>query len=70
MTDIRSRLVPSLPLQLVKLDRQVIADRTHQARLAKADGKPLETVFIMADAANQTAHALPTVYPPTHGGDK
>jgi len=57
-------------LQMVNGDRQVIADARAAAMRAKADGKPLEAVYMSADAANQTAHALPALYPPTHGGDR
>ncbi|CAM9909099.1 unnamed protein product [Choristocarpus tenellus] len=37
---------------------------------AKVDGKPLSFVFMSVDAANQTAHALPALYPPAHNGDR
>ncbi|CAM9750746.1 unnamed protein product, partial [Choristocarpus tenellus] len=37
---------------------------------AKADGKPLGFVFMSVDAATQISHALPALYPPTHGGDR
>lgn len=53
--------------QDVQNDRLVIAKQTAAAMRAKADGKPLDFVFM---AANQTSHALPTLYPPTHGSDR
>ncbi|CAB1104354.1 unnamed protein product [Ectocarpus sp. CCAP 1310/34] len=56
--------------QMVQADRLVIANRTGDAMRAKADGKPLNFVFMSIDAANSTSHALPAIYPPTHGGDR
>ena len=56
--------------KMVQADRLVIAKSTSNAMRAKADGKPLQFVFMSIDAANQTSHALPALYPPTHGCDK
>ncbi|CAM9823764.1 unnamed protein product, partial [Choristocarpus tenellus] len=56
--------------EIIKADRLVIANSTSNAMRAKADGKPLDFVFMSVDAANQTALALPALYPPTHGGDR
>lgn len=72
MTHVQFRLSPVLvcPAQMVTADRYIIANRTEAALRAQADGKPLELVFMSADAANQTQHSLPSLYPPTHGGDR
>ena len=56
--------------QEVRADRLEIAKSTAAAFRAKADGKPLDFVFMAIDAANQTSHALPALYPPTRGSDR
>lgn len=54
---------------MVSDNRQVIADKTAEFSRAKADGKPMDAVFMSGDAANQTTHTLPALYPPTHHGE-
>lgn len=71
-------LLPSIPpcryreqlAQEVEADRQVIANNKAEALRAARSGNALDYVLVMADAANQTAHALPALFPPTHDGDK
>lgn len=53
-----------IPLQAIIDDRQALADARAQARRAKADRKPLDVVYMSADAENQTAHSLPSLYLP------
>lgn len=55
--------------EMMKTDRQVIADNTSKALRAKASGKPLHYVHISADAANQSGHSLRGLHPPTHDGE-
>lgn len=55
---------------MVGADRQIIASKTSDSLRSKADGRPLDIVFMSADAANQTQHAMPSLYPPSHGGER
>ena len=57
-------------LEIVKQDRQYLADIAEKARRAKAELSPLRSVSIQADAANQTAFALPMCSTLIHGTDK
>lgn len=64
------RLTHALRLQLVTRDREYLSSRKEAARRGQANGRPLQTVFMEVDAANQAAYALPTIYPHTHGSNK
>ena len=64
------RLILLLNVQHVKLDRQVLEAAAGAAKRAQADGEPLSYVNMMVDGANQTAYALPTCWPWTHGTDR
>lgn len=56
--------------QDITADRGVIAKTEMLARMAKADGKPQDFVYIGMDAAAQTKFATPIMFPMTHGGDR
>lgn len=71
--DIRDRSVArarSDSSQLVTLDRQRMAFIAEAAKRAKANMEPLKYVSMQADAAAQTAFALPMCPAVTHGTDK
>ena len=55
---------------MVNMDRRCLALNSQEALAAKADMKPLRKVCFQADAANQTAFALPMLSTVTHGTDK
>lgn len=61
---------PMLILQAVRKDRRVIAEETKAALDAKVNRTPWRRVFMTADAADQTAHSLPCLYPPTHESER
>ena len=56
--------------QLVDLDRRCLARIAEAALTAKAGQELLSFVSIKADAANQTAFALPMLTPSTHETDR
>lgn len=56
--------------QLVNLDREVMTTNARRATDAQLARKPLEYVCMQADAAAQTAFALPMQSTMTHGTDR
>lgn len=56
--------------QIVEQNREVMAANCSAARAAHQDRRPLDYVCIQADAAAQTAFALPMQSTMTHGTDK